>query len=564
VLQQSACELTLSRRHLAFAFVVLVALSFTSCQRDPSQLNPQSDQPERATLLAGMGSLHHPIHTSNPECQKFFDQGLTLTYSFNFQEALASFRRAADIDRSAAMPYWGIALTLGPNFNAIYKGATEELTAFNAIQKAKKLSITGASEDRELIVALSYRFTDEPDFDAEHLARSYANAMHDLSMKFSDDPDASALYAESLMDLYRNNLWSGDGKQPDEAAEIESLLEGALQRWPNHLGLNHYYVHLMEGSSLPSKAYASAKRLETLAPGAGHIVHMPAHIYFNCGAYADAVKSASAAAVIDQPYLDSPGPFDKGYAVGYAQHNIRFLMVAAAMDGEFNVAQEAAESLASAARGAPLSWPSEEPLTISPVLVLLRFARWDDILALPKPQQSLPTLTLFWHFARSCAFAEKRDIKQAREEQITFQDTLEDLPTNESFGMLFPEWTSIRDILSETLDARIASSRGDGAAAIEHWTRAVSVQDRMHYHEPPAWYPVRESLGAALLLSGRAREAESVFRKDLLQHPSNPRSLFGLQMSLQAQMRLNDAAKAHSLFEEAWKGGTDSLHVKDL
>jgi tetratricopeptide (TPR) repeat protein len=515
--------------------------------------------------MPGMGSLHHVIQTSNPECQRFFDQGLTLIYAFNFKEALSSFTRASELDSKAAMPLWGVALAHSPNYNAPQRAAPDEQAAFDAIQKAKQISVRSPSEERDLIAALARRSTNQPDFDPNQLANDYAAAMRDVSKKYPDDPDALTLYAESLMDLHPWHLWTSDGKPSKDTTEIESVLEQILQRWPDHVGANHFYTHLMEASPQPSKALESAKRLETLVPAAGHLLHMSAHIYFNCGDYQAAVRSTSAASIADRSYLDNPSPSDESYVMGYAQHNLRFLVAAASRDGEFQVAEDAAEQLATEARAAPTSWKSEESFTIAPLLVLIQFARWEDILALDTPQEGLPRYELFWHYARACAFASKNKLKSANEERLAVEEGLKEFPAEGSFGILFAKWSSIQEIISETLDARIATASGDEVGAIAHWRKAVSIQDGMPYQEPPVWSPLRESLGAALLCNRRAPEAEKVFRQDLIQHPMNPRSLFGLQMCLEAQGKTDEATKIRASFEKAWKGSRqDPLHVKDL
>jgi tetratricopeptide (TPR) repeat protein len=511
-----------------------------------------------------MGSLHHAIQTSNPECQKFFDQGLTLIYAFNFKEALASFTRASELDPKAAMPFWGIALAYGPNYNTAQKAAPEEQAAFKSIEKAKKLSARSPAEEKDLIAALAKRSTDQPDFDPNQLAHDYSAAMREVSTKYPDDPDALTLYAESLMDLHPWHLWI-DGKPREGTPEIESVLERVLQRWPDHAGANHFYTHLMEASPNPAKALESAKRLESLVPAAGHLLHMAAHIYFNCGDYPDAVRSTSAASAADRPYLENPSASDESYAIGYAQHNLKLLMTAASVDGEFQVADDAAEELASAGRAAPPSWKSEETFSITPLLVLIRFARWDDILALPTPQEGLPRYELFWHYARSAAFAAKHKLKSADDERLAVEDGLQDFKDDESFGVLFSRWAPIREIVVESMDARIAAARGDKIGAVTHWRKAVAAQDKMPYQDPPAWAPVRESLGAALVQSRQAKEAETVFRQDLVQHPLNPRSLFGLEMSLEAEQKMDDARKVRALFQKGWKGSPqDPLRIKDL
>jgi tetratricopeptide (TPR) repeat protein len=544
---------------------LLISMSLCfSCEREDSAQSVGITTTDLPKLMPGLGSLHHSIWTSSPLCQSFFDQGLTLTYAFNFNQAILSFKRAAELDPKAPMPLWGLALASGPNYNnSGRKSASDESAAFSAIQKAKALSSTSPTEEKDLIEALARRFSDNLESSQDALAIDYSVAMRKVRAKYTEDPDALTLFAESLMDLHAWHLWSEDGKPGENTSEIESILEEVLRRWPDHVGANHLYLHLMETSPYPERALVSAKRLETLVPAAGHLLHMPAHIYFNCGDYAAAVRCALAATVADREFRRDLENSDVSYVVGYAQHNSLFLIAAAGMDGEFQVARDTAAALAAEARSAPADWPSEETFTIPPILNLIRFARWDGILALPEPQEGLTRFSLFWHFARGCAFAAKNELGQAEAERSAMALGLQAFPSNRGFGLLFSDWGSVREIISETLDARIAEARGEFNIAIDDWSRAIAIEDRMPYHEPPAWPPIRESLGAAFLMNGQPKEAERVFREDLTRNPLNPRSLFGLWNTLVVEGETPEAERTRKVFLRSWKNSAP-LHIGDL
>jgi tetratricopeptide (TPR) repeat protein len=517
-----------------------------------------------AILFAGLGSLHHPIQTSNPEAQRFFDQGLTLVYAFNHEEAVRSFKRAAELDPHAAMPYWGVALASGPNYNSDVDPEREK-ASYDAIHKAMEIGVASPPNERDYIDALAMRYTNDPKADLSKLANDYAAAMRDLSRRYPDDPDASTLFAESLMDLHPWMLWANDGKPGPDTVEIVSVLEGVLRKWPNHAGANHFYIHAMEASPHPEAALPSAQRLETMVPAAGHLVHMPAHIYIRTGDYAGAVKSNVDAVETDKVYLRERQITNATYVLGYTNHNLHFLAAAANMDGDYATAYKAANDLATAARAAVKDMSGAEAFLPMPIVVELRFARWDDVLALPKPDTQLAGLTFFWHYARACAFVAKGQADRAQAERDAMEQVYKGLTPGPAFGMMYNDWTTLHDVAEHSLAARIAASQGDSAGAVEHWRAAAAVQDQMRYDEPADWYyPVRESLGAALLRAGQAEDAEKVFREDLVKNPRNPRSLFGLGKALEAQKKNADAAWVRSSFQAAWKGEAGALRIEDF
>lgn len=530
----------------------------------PSQSMP-SDEPA-TTLMSGLGNLHHPIGTSNTDAQQFFDQGLKLVYAFNFAEAIKSFQRASQLDPNAPMPYWGLALASGPNYTDYHASATSEKAAFNAIHKAWELASTGPATDRDYVAALLSLFIDDPHPDVielDSLSRNYANAMRELALKYPDDPDASTLFAESLMDLHPHKLWNVDGKPGQDTSEILSTLRSVLLRWPDHIGANHLLIHVVEASPNPLQGLASATRLQTLAAGAGHLVHMPAHIYFRIGDYTAAMQSTRDAAATDEAYLENGGNSNTSYRIAYADHNLRLFVAAASMAGNFRDAYDVANHLHQSAATYAANFPIGEDYMAVRILLLVRFNRWTDVLSSPQPSPKFMRLTFYWHYARGCAFAAQRQAEQAKVESAAMENTYEIMETRASHA-LSAEIVNENTIALESLEARVASARGDETEAIAHYRLAVAAEDILNYHEPPLWYyPVRESLGAALFRDRQMKEAEKVFRRDLLINPNNPRSLYGLWKVLESVHNAN-AAVIGSQFKRAWKASTSALTFQDF
>jgi tetratricopeptide (TPR) repeat protein len=500
----------------------------------------------RARLFTGMGTIHHRIATARPEAQKFFDQGLALVYAFNFGEAVNSFRHASELDPNTAMPYWGLALAYGPNYNAWIVSRDHERAGFDAIQTAVGLDPNAPEAERAYIEALACLFTDQPNPDQPKLGRDYADRMREVYHRYPDDPDAAALFAASLMNLNAWHLWTTGGQPGADTQEIVTVLEEALRRWPEHPGVNHFYIHLMEGAPHPERALPSAQRLETLAPAAGHLVHMPSHIYLRTGDYASAVRVNQLAVDADRKYQLQQPATPAGF-LGYSNHNQYFLAVAAGMDGEFETARNAAAAIQSHAHN--------EAMAAMPVLVLLRFGRWAEILKAPAPDPRLRGVVFFWRLARGCAYAGQGQLKEAAEEQSAMEQSYSRLPPGRAFGTFFNDWSTLHSLAGDTLSARMELAHGDPAAAIGYWRHAVSTEDAMNFDDVPDWYyPVRESLGAALLRNHQAAEAEQAFREDLIRNPRNPRSLFGLYKALEAEHKPWQADFVRQSFEAAWKG----------
>ncbi|HEV2699055.1 MAG TPA: hypothetical protein VGU90_13745, partial [Terriglobales bacterium] len=510
------------------------------------------------------GQHHHAISTKSLEAQRFFDQGLTLVFAFNHEEAARAFRRASELDPRSAMAYWGIALALGPCIN-LDVDPPHEKAAYEAVQKALLLSPGGTKRERAYIQALAARYSSDPKADLRKLDTEYAGRMRELSTHYPDDLDAATLYAESLMDLHPWRLWSLDGHPTEGTEEIVAVLESVLRRDPYHLGANHYYIHAVEASPHPEWALASAKRLETLAPAAGHLMHMPAHTYMRVGDYSAAAHSTAAGAEADRIYLRESGTTGSMYDMMYYCHNLHFLAAADSMRGDFTHAKQAADELA--AHVAPMvhDMPVLEVYVPTPIFVLVRFHRWEEIFKLPSPNPGLGMTTAFWHFARGSAFAAKGQIAEAEAERKILETALKETSADREFSFYSNKAQAFLGLAANILDARIATAQADPVRAIKYWEKAVAIEDDLYYGEPPEWfYPVRESLGAALLLNGQADRAEAVFRADLEQYPRNPRSLFGILKALEAQKKNANVEEVRREFEAGWKKADRALALGDL
>jgi tetratricopeptide (TPR) repeat protein len=515
-------------------------------------------------LMPGMGQHHHSISTKSSEAQRFFDQGLTLVFAFNHEEAVRSFRRATELDPQSAMAYWGVALALGPCIN-LDVDPPHEKGAYDAVRKAISLSAGVTERESAYIQTLAKRYSADPGVNLRKLDADYAHAMGELSRRYPEDLDAATLYAESLMDLHPWKLWGLDGQPTEGTEKIVGVLESVLRRDPNHVGANHYYIHALEASPHPEWALASAKRLETLVPAAGHLVHMPAHTYFRVGDYPASARSNVIAAETDRVYLRDSGTTGSMYDLMYYAHNLHFLAASNSMAGNFADAKRAAEELAAHVKDMVASMPVFEVYVPTPMFVLLRFHRWDEILKLPAPDPRLVMTNAFWHFARGSAAAAKGQIGMAETERRSLEIVRKETPADTEFSFYSNKAQTFLDLAANVLDARIATAHADPRRAIEYWKNAVQIEDRLYYGEPPEWfYPVRESLGAALLLSGQGAQAEAVFRADLEQYPRNPRSLFGLFKSLEAQTNTLEAERVRRDFEAAWKNADGTLELGNL
>ncbi|MFN6570771.1 hypothetical protein [Dendronalium sp. ChiSLP03b] len=525
----------------------------------PNEALAQAKQPYN--LIHKLGTYHHAVTTRNPEAQKFFDQGLNLIYAFNHDEAVRSFQHAAELDPQMAMAYWGIALAIGANINLDIDPERERV-AYQTIQQALALSTQAPVTEQDYIAALAKRYSNDLHADLHQLAVEYAKAMAALAKRYPDDLDAATLYAESLMDLHPWQLWSHDGKPQADTEEIVAVLESALQRDPDHPGANHYYIHAVEASPSPERALASAKRLESLVPAAGHLIHMPSHIYFRVGDYERAMLANERAIAQDNIYLKNH-QVQGIYPLMYYNHNVHFLMVASSMAGRHRDAVQAADKLVTNAASIDPYLPMLEGFLGSKMLIQTRFGDWDAILKTPAPDIKLPTTNAVWHFARGMANAATGKLEDAVSESHALLVAKQTIPAEATIG--FSPASRILNIAAKVIDAKIARTKHDYDSAIDFLQQAVAAEDALDYVEPPDWYfPTREFLGGVLLAKGDYVEAEKVFRADLKKYPHNGRSLFGLQVSLQAQGK-DDAAKlVQTEFATAWKHTDTHLQVENL
>jgi tetratricopeptide (TPR) repeat protein len=516
------------------------------------------------TLVTGLGDLHHPISTHNSQAQQFFDQGLRFIYAFNHDEAARSFQHAAELDSSLAMAYWGVAEAVGPNYNDPADPARYK-RAHDAVQKAVDLSAGAAPSEKAYIQAMAKRFPADANSDLKKAAEEYHDAMRQVVAQFPDDLDAATLFAESGMNLHPWGLWHQDGTPEAGTEEIVATLESVLKRDPDHLGAIHYYIHTVEASNNPERALAGANKLAALAPGAGHIVHMPAHVYIRTGDYEAAVKTNEKAAEVDRAYIKASGA--QGiYPMMYYSHNLHFIAMCSAMNGNYPEAKKNAELLALNVGPAVKMMPPLEGFMTIPVAVEVRFHHWNEILKMPQPDASMKTATVFWHFARGLAFAGTGKVTEADAEYKIVADAEAATPPDVIFQMpINNKAKDIMKIAKDVVGAKIALARKDRDGAIVMLREAVAIQDTLKYGEPPDWFfPVRESLGAALLLNGDAPGAEKVFREDLDRNPRNPRSLFGLRQTLLQEKNDYDAGFIQKQFETSWKGGVQALTLEDL
>lgn len=538
--------------------ILLLLVSIAVSAQDMQMKMPAAEKP--VAIMTGLGSLHHPVSTNKPEAQRFFDQGLSLIFAFNHDEAVRSFKRAAEIDPRMAMAWWGVALALGPNINQDVDVAHEE-AAYEAAQKALALSKDKPAIERAYIEALAKRYSLAPGSDLKKLAVNYKDAMGELSKNYPDDLDAATLYAESMMDLRPWKLWDPEGKPASGTEEIVAVLESVLRRNPNHPGAIHYYIHAVEASLHPERALAYAPKLPQLMPMAGHLVHMPAHIYQRVGDYAAAARSNAEAASADENFFRATG--QQGFYSMYYAHNLDFLAVAHSMQGRYRDALDASNKLIGFTRPMIAGMPMLEPFLAKSILIWERFNRWDEIMKQPEPDAAQHSTLAVWHFARARAFVARGDIVHAEAEQQAFLKAAKLVPAD-SMSSLNPT-SRILSIAENVLGAHLAEAKHDYAKALELFNQGIKIEDSLAYDEPPQWFhPVRESLGGFLLRRRNYAEAEKVFHADLERNKLSGRSLFGLMESLKAQKKITDAATTQKEFESAWKNADAKLTIADL
>ncbi len=543
-------------KHLILAILLLFPIGvFGQHSHAPAKEAPP------ATLEMGLGDINHPVSTSNPEAQKFFNQGLAYVYAFNHEEAIRSFKQAAQLDPQLAMAYWGIALSMGSNYNVPADGPAL-VEAYNNLQKAIALAPKASEHDRAYINALSKRYSNDLQADRRKLEVDYKNAMGELAKNYPDDLDAATLYAESMMNLRPWKLWSLDGKPAEDTLEIVATLEGVLRRNPNHSGANHYYIHAVEASNNPDRALPSADRLGKVAPKAGHLVHMPSHVYIRTGDYFQAAQSNVDAIAVDREYMTKSG--NKGlYPNMYYNHNVHFLAAASAMNGRYADSMKSARELEANVKPVIKAMPMLEMFMPYTLVTMTRFGKWDEILKEPKPDPSLKIVTAFWHFARGSAYAAAKDTTKAEAELAALRAVNKTM-TEETrvFNNAAADVTKVGEL---ELEGKIALARGDKQAGINLLNQAIVAEDATYYAEPADWdLPVREVLGGVLLANGDYAGAEKVFRAEILRRPRNGRALFGLAESLRKQGKEGAAKSVQGEYEKAWQHADTKLSVASL
>jgi tetratricopeptide (TPR) repeat protein len=513
-----------------------------------------ADWARGAQVFDELGSYHRKISSTSAEAQQYFDQGMRFMWAFNHDEASRSFARAAELDPQCAICLWGVALTVGPNYNMPMMAEPRAKVAFESLQRANSLLDQASPEERALVMALKARYPRPTALDPSNVGpvlESYANAMRGVAKLFPDDSDIQTMYAESLMNTIAWKLWAADGTAAAGTDEIVRTLEAVLARDPSHPGANHYYVHALEASPHPERAVAAANRLRGMMPAAGHLEHMPAHIMQRVGRYEEAAEANRKGAAADLSYISKTKPLD--YYAMYLAHNFQFLAYSAAMEGRRAEALDAMKQLrANYPEDAMLAMPGTDWYGAEPYLVMFRFELWDAILAEPRPNPALKALTGGYLFARATALAAKGRTTEARQALAELDAIRGSLPADATAGL-----NTASDVLA--LAASIGKSQVEIAeqqrdAAMATLAAAVAQEDKLMYDEPADWFfPVRHLLGAELLKAGQFARAEAVYREDLRRNPNNGWSLFGLAQALRAQHKDAEAASIDARFHEAWK-----------
>jgi tetratricopeptide (TPR) repeat protein len=505
-----------------------------------------------APRLQNLGVHTFPVTTKVPRAQLFVNQGVNLAYGFNHAEAARAFAEAARLDPRCAMAYWGHALVLGPNINAPMN-PEDEPKAFDLVQKAIALKSRVSPRERDYIDAVAARYTGKAE-DRRSADRAFAEAMRRLTVKYPADLDARAIFAESLMDLTPWNYWTRDGLPYPETSEIQASLEHVLAKNPNHPGGLHYWIHLWEATDTPERAEAEADRLLPLMPGAGHIVHMPAHIYQRVGRHADVVKSNLQAAKADEDYI-AQCRAQGIYPLGYYPHNLHFIWMGATASGQSRLALDSARKVAGAIPHEALGTvPILQGFLVVPYWAMVRFGQWDDILADKGPRHDTPFTRGAWRYARAMALIAKDRIPDAESELAELRKVVADPALKGQVTFSSNTGYAILRIAPEVIAGEIAAKRKDWNTATLHLDRAIRYEDALIYQEPPDWHaPVRQTLGAVLIEAGRADEAEVVYWEDLKKNPENGWSLHGLALALKAQGKPEDAARVEERLRRAWK-----------
>lgn len=515
-------------------------------------------------LFENLGNLHFRISTGEEPAQQFFDQGLKLTYAFNHAEAHRSFMEASRLDKDAAMTFWGQAYALGPNINDPLPDDERKMKCNEALARALKLSIKSSPKEQALITALSARYSEDLGADVAKLNTAYMKAMEGVLKKFPNDADIQVLYAASVMNTVPWDYWDAEGNPSPNIAEAKAALEKAMEINPDHPGAHHYYIHMVELPK-PDLAVPSADKLGMLMPAAGHIVHMPSHIYIRVGRYKDAVTANQAAILADEDYISQC--YSQGmYPLGYYPHNIHFLWSASSLLGASQIAIDAAKKTAEKVpTGELVTLPFLQDFAATPILAYTRFGKWNDILTIPAPNPEIKHLSLMRHYARGIAFVRKGNAREAQEELDALAALRDDPELEDLVAVANNSSTSIAQVAFEVVAGELAALKGNFSLAAEHLRKAVAAEDNLVYTEPSAWHiPTRQNLGALLMKDKKYAEAEKIYREDLMVLRQNGWSLMGLYQSLKAQGKLEEAKVIKAEYDKAWADADIELFTSVL
>ncbi|MGW9686484.1 tetratricopeptide repeat protein [Flagellimonas sp. 2504JD1-5] len=529
------------------------SFSFIKCTPTTYLLEVVDSTQQIAPLFENLGDLNYTITTKNENAQTFFNQGLRLTYAFNHAEAHRSFMEASRLDPTSAMTFWGQAYALGPNINDPLPPEERKIKTNEALAKAKTLSVTATPKEKALIQALTARYSEDLTKDVAELNMDYMHAMDKVLQQYPNDADIQVLYAASVMNTVPWNYWNENGDPSPNIPEAKAALEKAMELNPNNPGAHHYYIHMVELPK-PDLGVASADKLGGLMPAAGHLVHMPSHIYIRVGRYLDAVTANQKAILADEDYISQC--YSQGlYPLGYYPHNIHFLWSAASLLGNSDVAIDAAKKTAEKVPvGEFTTMPFLQDFASTPMLAYTRFGKWNEILTIPAPNKDIKHLNLIRHYARGMAFIRKGNSKEAQEELDAIEDLRKDPELEDLVATANNASIHSANIAYEVIAGELAALNGNTSKAIEHLKKAVEFEDGLTYTEPAAWHiPTRQNLGAVLMDAKKYEEAEKVYREDLDVLRQNGWSLMGLHNSLKAQGKMDEAKTIKAEFDKAWE-----------
>ncbi len=531
----------------------------TQVAKDPvNKNNEELVKRAGAPLFEGLGDFTHKITTKNPDAQKYFDQGMILAFGFNHAESIRSFKAAQKLDDSCAMCYWGESLATGPNINVTSNGKAimsedERKNAFAALQKAIERKGNASQAEQDYIDSLAKRYNGDPETEREPLDKAYADAMRELAKKYPEDDEAATLFAEALMNTMPWDYWLGNGKAKPETAEVIETLENVIERSPKHPLALHLYIHAVEASENPGRAEKAANTLADLVPGSGHLVHMPAHIYWRVGRYNDASEANVRAAGVDEKYIAECNA-QGFYPAAYYPHNIHFLWAASSMEGRSKLAIDSARKVAQNVKLEQIKeFPTVEFFKTIPILALVQFGKWDEVLEEPDFPENLDYSQAIRNYARGVAYTRKGDLEKAKSERAELVKKKDAVTVRFLDKNDYPA-SDLLDIADKLLLGEIAMAEKDNDKAIKSFEDAVTIQDKLPYMEPPFWYyPTRQSLGMALIEADQNAKAEEVYKKDLEIYPRNGWSMYGLIQALEAQKKSDEAADVKKKFDNVWQ-----------